>query len=91
MWQFGGLAIMPMALLVLSGDRTLDFPIAGYVGAALAFLMTGFGMHMTQTAGLALAADRATEETRPKVVALALCDEPCWYGVCCDYHRRIAA
>ncbi len=70
MWQFGGLAIMPMALLVLSGDRTLDWPIAGYVGAALAFLMTGFGMHMTQTAGLALAADRATEETRPKVVAL---------------------
>ena len=70
MWQFGGLAIMPMALLVLSGDRTLDWPIAGYLGAALAFLMTGFGMHMTQTAGLALAADRATEETRPKVVAL---------------------
>jgi hypothetical protein len=28
------------------------------------------GMHMTQTAGLALAADRATEETRPQVVAL---------------------
>jgi BCD family chlorophyll transporter-like MFS transporter len=27
-------------------------------------------MHMTQTAGLALAADRATEETRPRVVAL---------------------
>ncbi|MDP5358855.1 MAG: BCD family MFS transporter, partial [Paracoccaceae bacterium] len=70
MWQFGGLAIMPMALLVLSGDRTLDVDWAGYVGAALAFLMTGFGMHMTQTAGLALAADRATEETRPKVVAL---------------------
>ena len=70
MWQFGGLAIMPMALLVLSGDRTLDVPIAGYLGAGLAFLLTGVGMHMTQTAGLALAADRATEETRPKVVAL---------------------
>ncbi|MEO1639667.1 MAG: PucC family protein [Pseudomonadota bacterium] len=70
MWQFGGLAIMPMALLVLSGDRTLDLPIAGYLGAGLAFLLTGVGMHMTQTAGLALAADRATEETRPKVVAL---------------------
>lgn len=69
-WQFGGLAIMPMALLVLSGDRTLDLPIAGYLGAGLAFLLTGVGMHMTQTAGLALAADRATEETRPKVVAL---------------------
>lgn len=70
MWQFGGLAIMPMALLVLSGDRALDISWAGYVGAGLAFLLTGIGMHMTQTAGLALAADRATEETRPKVVAL---------------------
>ncbi|WP_296645292.1 PucC family protein, partial [Roseinatronobacter sp.] len=38
--------------------------------AALAFLMTGLGLHMTQTAGLALASDRATEETRPRVVAL---------------------
>ncbi|SEM96526.1 MFS transporter, BCD family, chlorophyll transporter [Loktanella fryxellensis] len=70
LWQFGGLAIMPMALLVLAGDRALDVDWAGYVGAGLAFLMTGLGMHMTQTAGLALAADRATEETRPKVVAL---------------------
>ncbi|MFN7052427.1 MAG: MFS transporter, partial [Gemmobacter sp.] len=35
-----------------------------------AFLMTGIGMHMTQTAGLALASDRATDETRPRVVAL---------------------
>ncbi len=32
--------------------------------------MTGIGMHMTQTAGLALASDRATPETRPRVVAL---------------------
>ncbi len=70
LYQFGGLAIMPMALLVLSGDRALDVDWAGYVGAALAFLLTGLGMHMTQTAGLALAADRATEETRPRVVAL---------------------
>lgn len=69
-WQFGGLAIMPMALLVLGGDRAIDADWAGYLGAGLAFLMTGIGMHMTQTAGLALAADRATEETRPKVVAL---------------------
>ena len=35
-----------------------------------AFLMTGLGLHMTQTAGLALASDRATDETRSKVVAL---------------------
>ena len=70
LWQFGGLAIMPMALLVLSGDRTIDAPWAGYLGAGLAFLLTGLGMHMTQTAGLALASDRATDETRPRVVAL---------------------
>jgi BCD family chlorophyll transporter-like MFS transporter len=70
MWQFGGLAIMPMGLLVLSGDQVAGPAWAGEVGAALAFLLTGLGMHMTQTAGLALAADRASEETRPQVVAL---------------------
>jgi BCD family chlorophyll transporter-like MFS transporter len=70
LYQFGGLAIMPMALLVLSGDRAIDADWAGYLGAGLAFLLTGLGMHMTQTAGLALAADRASDDTRPKVVAL---------------------
>ncbi|MDJ0823674.1 MAG: PucC family protein [Paracoccaceae bacterium] len=69
-WQMGGLAIMPSCLLVLGGDVEYDIPFAGEVLAALAFIMTGLGMHMTQTAGLALAADRATEETRPRVVAL---------------------
>ncbi|MEQ8367505.1 MAG: PucC family protein, partial [Roseicyclus sp.] len=73
LWQFGGLAIMPASLLVLGGDVTqvtYDLPYAGEILAGLAFLMTGLGMHMTQTAGLALAADRATDETRPRVVAL---------------------
>jgi BCD family chlorophyll transporter-like MFS transporter len=70
LWQMGGLAVMPFALLVLSGDRTFEVPFAGEVLAAIAFLMTGLGMHMTQTAGLALASDRASDETRPRVVAL---------------------
>ena len=70
LWQFGGLAIMPFALLVLGGDTLYDFPYDGEILAALAFLMTGLGISMTQTAGLALASDRATEETRPRVVAL---------------------
>ena len=70
LWQMGGLAVMPFALIVLSGDQTLGPAWAGEVLAALAFLMAGLGMHMTQTAGLALAADRATEATRPRVVAL---------------------
>ncbi|NSX53457.1 PucC family protein [Parasulfitobacter algicola] len=70
LWQFGGLAIMPFSLLVLSGQQQVGPTWAGEVLAALAFLMTGVGMHMTQTAGLALAADRADDETRPQVVAL---------------------
>ncbi|MEM8582081.1 MAG: PucC family protein [Pseudomonadota bacterium] len=70
LWQFGGLAIMPSCLLVLGGDVYIEIPFAGEVLAALAFLMTGLGLHMTQTAGLALASDRATDETRPRVVAL---------------------
>ncbi|MEM6311651.1 MAG: PucC family protein [Pseudomonadota bacterium] len=70
LWQMGGLAIMPFALLVLSGDAVYSIPFAGEVLAAVAFLMTGLGLHMTQTAGLALASDRASEDTRPRVVAL---------------------
>jgi BCD family chlorophyll transporter-like MFS transporter len=70
LWQMGGLAVMPFALIVLSGDQYLGPAWAGEVLAALAFLMAGLGMHMTQTAGLALAADRASDETRPRVVAL---------------------
>jgi len=70
LWQMGGLAIMPASLLVLGGDPYHQVPFAGEVLAALAFLMTGLGLHMTQTAGLALAADRASDETRPRAVAL---------------------
>jgi len=67
--QFGGLAIMPFALLVLTGDG--HGPAwGGALGAALAFLLVGAGMHTTQTAGLALATDLAPAEARPRVVAL---------------------
>jgi BCD family chlorophyll transporter-like MFS transporter len=40
------------------------------MGAALAFLMIGAGLHTTQTVGLALATDLAPAESHPKVVAL---------------------
>ena len=70
LYQFGGLAIMPFSLILLSGDQTLGPAWAGEAIAAVAFLMTGLGLHMTQTAGLALASDQATDETRPRVVAL---------------------
>jgi BCD family chlorophyll transporter-like MFS transporter len=71
--QFGGLAIMPFALFVLSGDTTLPQAagrIVGPLAAGLAFLLVGAGMQTTQTAGLALATDLADEEARPRVVAL---------------------
>ncbi len=67
--QFGGLAIMPFALLLLSGDSHGP-AIIGQIGAALAFLLAGAGLHTTQTAGLALATDLAPDHARPKVVAL---------------------
>ncbi len=67
--QFGGFSIMPFALLLLSGD-TDAHPLAGQIGAALAFLLVGAGVHTTQTAGLALATDLAPEAKRPRVVAL---------------------
>ena len=66
--QFGGLAIMPFALIVLSGDA--NGPVwVGYAASALAFLLVGAGLHTTQTAGLALATDLAPEASRPRVVA----------------------
>ncbi|QPH53449.1 PucC family protein [Pontivivens ytuae] len=70
LWQMGGLAVMPFALIVLSGDQTLGPSWAGEVLAALSFIMTGLGLAMTQTAGLALAADQAEPDRRGRVVAL---------------------
>jgi len=70
--QFGGLAIMPFALLVLSGGgNSQQWPVwIGHAGAGLAFLLVGAGVHITQTAGLALATDLAPVEAQPKVVGL---------------------
>jgi BCD family chlorophyll transporter-like MFS transporter len=67
--QFGGLAIMPFALILLSGDSNAPHAV-GLFATAFAFLLVGIGLHTTQTAGLALATDLATEENRPRVVAL---------------------
>jgi MFS transporter, BCD family, chlorophyll transporter len=72
MIQFGGLAIMPFALLVLSGGGNAGAWPAwiGPAMAGLAFLLVGAGIHTTQTVGLALATDQALPESRPKVVGL---------------------
>ncbi len=69
MMQFGGLAFMPFALILMTESHSGPAYI-GTVAAMGAFLLTGLGMHVAQTAGLALATDLATEETRPRVVAL---------------------
>ena len=66
--MFGGLAIMPFALLLLTVTDASVW--AGRIGAALAFLLVGAGMQITQTAGMALASDLSPEDKRPRVVAL---------------------
>jgi BCD family chlorophyll transporter-like MFS transporter len=72
MYQFGGFAIMPFALLVLSGyGEAVDAPRwIGLSAAALAFLLVGAGVHVVQTVGLALATDLVPEEDQPRVVGL---------------------
>jgi BCD family chlorophyll transporter-like MFS transporter len=71
LWQFGGFAIMPFALLVLAGKGEAgDFIWLGQLGAGLAFLLVGAGVHTVQTAGLALATDLTPPESHPKVVGL---------------------
>ncbi|MEM9550473.1 MAG: PucC family protein [Pseudomonadota bacterium] len=72
LYQFGGFAIMPFALLVLSGyGEAFDAPRwIGLSSAALAFLLVGAGVHMVQTVGLALATDLVPQQDQPKVVGL---------------------
>lgn len=72
LYQFGGFAVMPFALLVLSGyGEAIDAPRwVGLSSAAIAFLLVGAGVHMVQTVGLALATDLVKEEDHPKVVGL---------------------
>lgn len=72
LYQFGGFAVMPFALLVLSGyGEAVDAPRwVGLCSAALAFLLVGAGVHIVQTVGLALATDLVREEDHPKVVGL---------------------
>jgi BCD family chlorophyll transporter-like MFS transporter len=71
MLQFAGLAFMPFALLILSGQGQIQTPQwLNQAIAGLAFLLVGIGLQTSQTAGLALATDLADEPTRPRVVAL---------------------
>ncbi len=72
MVQFGGLALMPFALLVLAGAlQSGDWPAwIGHLAAAVAILLVGAGVHITQTVGLALATDLAREDQQANVVGL---------------------
>jgi BCD family chlorophyll transporter-like MFS transporter len=63
MLSWAGLAIMPFALILLSGDTNGPRWVA-VAASALAFLLIGGGMHTTQTAGLALATDLAPARPR---------------------------
>jgi BCD family chlorophyll transporter-like MFS transporter len=69
MLQFGGLAILPFALILLSGDTHWPMWFAK-AATVLAFALVGIGMHTVQTAGLALATDIAPTQSKTRVVAL---------------------
>ncbi|WP_416186621.1 BCD family MFS transporter [Fulvimarina sp. 2208YS6-2-32] len=69
MTQFAGLAIMPFALFIVS-EADPDAVMVGQVAMLLAFVLVGIGVHAVQTAGLALACDLATDDKRPRVVAM---------------------
>lgn len=66
---FGGLAVMPFALLLLS-EPSPETLWLGRLGAGLAFVLVGAGIQITQTAGLALANDLSSADKQPRVVAL---------------------
>ncbi|MEO1159304.1 MAG: BCD family MFS transporter [Pseudomonadota bacterium] len=71
--QFGGYAVLPPALLLLTGEGHVAGAagtLAGQAGAALAFALIGFGIHFTQTAGLALMGDLVPQDKRPRGIAL---------------------
>jgi len=70
--QFGGFTIMPFAILVLAGQGEAAQAPAwiGYIAASLAFLLVGVGVHVTQTAGLALATDLTPPESHARVVGM---------------------
>lgn len=70
--QFGGFAITPFALLVLSGyGEAIDASRwIGLSSAALSFLLVGDGVHRVQTVGLALATDLVSQDDQPKVIGL---------------------
>jgi BCD family chlorophyll transporter-like MFS transporter len=72
LWQFGGFAIMPFALLVLAGEgEASTAPVwVGQSAAALSFLLVGAGVHTVQTTGLALATDLTPRESHARVVGL---------------------
>ncbi|OLS44465.1 MFS transporter [Rhodovulum sp. BSW8] len=70
--QWGGFAIMPFALIVLSGQESAAGAPEwiGILSAAISFLLVGAGVHTVQTVGLALATDLAPREDQPNVVGL---------------------
>ena len=69
MGQFGGLALMPFVLILMtSADASASW--MGFAMSLGALLLVGAGMHTTQTAGLALATDLASEKTRHQVVTM---------------------
>ena len=91
LWQMGGLAIMPFALLVLGGRPGPRDPLRrrGSGGAGLPDDRPGHAYDADRRSGAGL--DRATDETRPRVVALLYVMFLVGMGVSARHHRRLLA
>lgn len=70
--QFGGFTTLPLALLVLAGPNLQAPEWLVLLGVALAFALVGFGLHMVQTAGMALVGDATATNQRAQVLGLML-------------------
>jgi hypothetical protein len=81
--QFGGLAIMPFSLILVTRPDTF---FVGVAAACLSFLLTGAGMHVTQTAGLAHYRYCSRSKT-PSRRGASLCHAARWHDAGGIHHR----
>lgn len=69
MLTFGGLTLAPFALILLSGDGLLPYWLA-FTACILIFGCYGVGMHIVQTAYLAIVTDLTPKHQRGEVLAV---------------------
>ena len=70
LFQFGGLAMMPFAIIILSGDQTVGPDWAGEVLVAIAFLIYWNRHAYNSNSWISFSSGQSNKRKRPRVVAL---------------------